>query len=335
MRPEPVSLLANSGAVILLLIGILAARTAPAAAVRRVPPRIESAAPAACTPRATPQGVRLAIVGHYEGAALSTVWLGDPQEEVEVVDLRILPGDPLHLVMTAHSRVIYRFVGDTERVRRLTLLNHYAAGEVGIPASRVEFFRRCLEYGLFYSSEASPAVAAAAVRDHFGRPADFSGGAYSLWRVEIGSAVRPVAAPRVRARLDVENQQLFMFSPGGVTRIDPLKVVSTGPAGPYKVLPQEAGVHQLVASGALVKATKGDAERWTARARARGVQFHTGPHGVSYGAYRVVRPIDIPSGLCGSHSIALYARSPDYIRGDTCHSSLYFDDGTWRDAFQR
>jgi hypothetical protein len=47
-------------------------------------------------------------------------------------------------------------------------------------------------------------------------------------------------------------------------------------------------------------------------------------------AYRVTRPIIVPSGLCGALSVELFLPTPAYLTGNPCHSTLYFADGTRR-----
>ena len=292
----------------LLLMTLLFSSSGPAAAASIAEPRMVRVRAEACRPQTSPEGLRLVVLGHYEGAALSTVWLGDPGEEVEVTDIRILPGDPIHLVITAYKRVIYRFSGDTDRVRRLTLMNDRAAGAVGVSAQRMDFARSCIDHHFFHNARSE--ALKPAIEKHFGRPADIVGGAYSLWRVDIGAELRVNPAPEVRAPMDLESEELFRFSPGGIVRIDPGAVTSSVPAGRYAVLPQEAGVRQLVASGALIRAIKADSEQWRSRAAARGLADRQSAYGLRYGTYRVSRPIRIPAGLCGAHSISLYAHSP-------------------------
>ena len=125
-------------------------------------------------------------------------------------------------------------------------------------------------------------------------------------RVRLGDRIE-VIEPQRRRRggADPETEELLRFSPGGISRVDSASVVSAVPVAPYRVLPQEAGVRQLVRSGALARTSSG-----------------------SYGSYRVTRAIDMPAGLCGAHSIRLSAPSPDLIRGDACHSQVSFDDGS-------
>ena len=52
--------------------------------------------------------------------------------------------------------------------------------------------------------------------------------------------------------------ELRRFSPGGVIEIDPAKVVSPVPVASYDVLPQQAGLLQLMRSGALTQNRGGE-----------------------------------------------------------------------------
>jgi len=67
--------------------------------------------------------------------------------------------------------------------------------------------------------------------------------------------------------------------PGGVARIDPTKVVSPGPIARYAVLPEQAGLLQLLDTGALER---------------------LGP-----GRFRIIKPIErFPPGLSGARHVA-------------------------------
>ncbi len=270
------------------------------------------------------QDLRLLVLGHYDSATLSSVWVGEAAE-TGVADIEIGAGDPIHLVISAHGRTIYRFTGAVDRVRRLTLINHHQAGATGVRADRIEFGRRCFDPESIYRQTAS---AAESVRNVFGQLPDALGGAYQLWRARIDNDISVLPAPRIERRFDAESDQLYRFHPGGLSWIDPARVSSNVPVGRFRVLPQEAGVRQLVMSGALERATRADAALWEEQARSRGAVNPRGPHSLSYGVYRVTRPIEIPAGLCGAHLIQLYVPSRQHVRGNPCHSTLYFGDGT-------
>ena len=76
--------------------------------------------------------------------------------------------------------------------------------------------------------------------------------------------------------------ELYWYFPGGVIDIDPKTVVANVPVAAYEVLPSEAGLAQLVASGALTRNSSGE--------------------------YVVHRKIRFPAGLYGAHSVTFVIR---------------------------
>lgn len=277
-------------------------------------PRVSARAISSCSGLRAPTALPLFVLGHYEGATLSTAWLGDEDEEAHVVDIEVDEGEPIHFVVSAYGRTIYRFSGATERIARLTLMNRQGAGAVGIPAPRIAFTPECLPEEAFRPTddgrERDPDPL---VRALYGRSAKATAGHYDILRVRLTDRIEVTAAPHVStAGADPETQELHRFSSGGISRVDAASVVSAVPVAPYRVLPQEAGVRQLVMSGAL--------ERTPA---------------AHYGHYRVVRPIRMPAGLCGAHSIHLSAPNPTYISGDPCHSTIRYANGSESSPFSR
>lgn len=278
-----------------------------------------------CRIRQDPPATRLIAAAHYEAETHSTVWVGDPDEMTGVIDVRLDRGGPVHLVLMTFRPVVYRFSGQIGRVRRLTLISRKGSGAVGIPRHRVSFLPRCLSY----TGEADGFARAVAAL--FGRTPDAVTTAYGLWRLRVGHGIDGLERedrPGWSYVPGPEAQRLMRYAPGGIARIDPLALVTDAPVGPYETLPQEAGLRQLLASGALVRATVADAQAWEAAARARGAKAARQPDIAHRRAYRAVRPIRIPAGLCGAHGVAFYAPSPRYLRGSPCHSTLFFDDGT-------
>lgn len=282
----------------------------------------------ACTHRPTPAGTELMLVALYEGETLSSAWVGDPDKETSVIPFEVAPGPPVHLVITGYGQNVYRFSGRTDRIHRLTLMGHAPSAVTGLPRASVEFAAACLPYGLF---QARGTLGVEAASRAFGRTPASIVYEYSPFALRIDTALRidPSPPPR-RGSGDNHTDLLYQFSPGGVAEVNPRRLVSAAPVGAYVTLPQEAGIRQLVRAGALVPATEADARAWEARARRRGLTGDAARAAYMREAYRVTRPIAVPSGLCGSHSVYFYAPTPAYLTGDPCHSTFYFADGTRR-----
>src|SRR5262249_32059899 len=95
--------------------------------------------------------------------------------------------------------------------------------------------------------------------------------------------------------------EMYRFSPGGVIEIDPKTVVGSQPAASYEVLPQQAGLVQLLASGALTQN--------------------------SVGEYIVRQKIRFPAGLAGAHSVTfLIMKGTPYPEGDPGHSCVVVEE---------
>jgi hypothetical protein len=67
----------------------------------------------------------------------------------------------------------------------------------------------------------------------------------------------PTSRIIIEGRNDLD-EELRIFAPGGVTQIDAQAVVASRPVEPYAVLPQQAGLIQLMQSGALSRDDEGD-----------------------------------------------------------------------------
>lgn len=118
-----------------------------------------------------------------------------------------------------------------------------------------------------------------------------------LVRVETGQRADPDPAIR-QAQLSLRR-----FSPGGVTEINARDVKSAVEILPYDVLPQEAGLVQLLQSGALAK-------------------DRSGP-------YVITRKIRIPAGLAGAHLTSfMLADGVPPPAGNAGHSSVKTTDGS-------
>ncbi|HEY0300639.1 MAG TPA: hypothetical protein VGC36_04875, partial [Rhizomicrobium sp.] len=90
---------------------------------------------------------------------------------------------------------------------------------------------------------------------------------------------------------------LQRFSPGGVVAIDPAAVVSPAVAEPYEVLPQQAGLIQLVQKGAITRNRSGE--------------------------YLIREKIRFPAGLAGAHSVKfLLLRDVPEPDGDPAHCEV-------------
>lgn len=288
-----------------------------------------------CPIPAVKAGSRLLIAGVYEGAAVSALAVGGIDDETNVADVAIEPGrEPLTLVLTSYSPIIYRFSGATGRVANLILLHSDGAAVSGLPRSRVSF-ASAADCDLPYSIYKGPkALFAPRIRALFGRNADFQGGVSSLYRAQVGSnGFRFIDEPKATWQgANRFEQEMARFYPAGVATVHPRKLVSSGPVEPYPVLPSTAGIVQLLMEGAVVEGTARDIDKWLVTAAGRRrystATLASARERLMHNVVMVRRPINVPVGLCGAHSVTFIAPNPSYLRGSRCHSTVLFADGS-------
>jgi hypothetical protein len=98
-------------------------------------------------------------------------------------------------------------------------------------------------------------------------------------------------------------REAVRYWPGGLVTVDPRRIVAKAQVEPYKVLPSQMGLAQLVGAGAM-----------QAQGRDR---------------FRVVRPIaHMPPSMGGAHSVTLiFAKGVPLPPGDPVHSCVIREDG--------
>jgi Ca2+-binding EF-hand superfamily protein len=211
------------------------------------------------------------VLAAEQGNALSTVALGDEDEVVTVADVIVQPGaEPLYLVLASRLPVIWRLTGLIDRVERVVAgIERYDAsgaprtGVIGVPRDHVAYpaGRNCMATVLKTGPD-QKRRAADWIKHLIGRPADdiIQRASISTIRLPSGlgvdsrSLIGAVDLPHDGAGAPLW-KQVLQDHPGGVVRLDPGQVLSRATAKSYDVLPQAAGLAQLVDQGAL-KVTK-------------------------------------------------------------------------------
>lgn len=270
---------------------------------------------------------RLILLGFYDGASLPDhSVVGTAQVTTSgVIKIGMGPGK-VFLVLASSQPMIFRLSGRVERLNRVVVVNRVGGGVTGISSRKVSFGigRNCdvgTNVGSKYTQES--------MQETFGRRPDAAAYTYKLfeWTVAGRSAGASVEAPSPGyfAGTNLE-QSVGRFWPGGVVRIDPFQLVSSQTAEKYDILPSTAGALQLERAGFIVRATEADLEAWRAKARVR--YGNEVVKSMSVGdVYRVVRPITIPAGLCGGHTISFLIPEGTFISGTPCHSDIIGTNG--------
>ncbi|WP_156510558.1 hypothetical protein [Labrenzia sp. OB1] len=271
------------------------------------------------------------FVGAYEGTALSTVAVAGPENETTFAELEIEEGkEPVYIVASVYDAMVLRVTGATERVERFVGRSQNGMGVIGLPAELVDLtsLSNC-HFPVAYKENTSKWIKARALLTaDLGREASMIVG-YKLSRLQLpsGRSDKPAASQKAsggiiiqkgdkRFRMTdkglaeiVESQtssaleiDLRRNYPDGIERLMPEDIVTNGKAEVYEVLPQQAGLVQLMKSGALSR--------------------------LSDGAYSIDKPIvRFPAGLNGGHSVKFVLRSgvpmPAGSRG---HSTVLIEE---------
>ncbi len=312
-----------------------ASSAASAAARLRVPTDLR----ATCEMPKASSAAKVILLSAYETEALSNVALGSQDDVTGVGNINVEPGEgPLYIVIATYRPTIWRFYGAVERVERAVLIsNRYvagieknkikqASGAIGLPEERLSFQPRhnCLnqfsEAPSIGSAQATGLVLSAAGKrvDVVAAKYKVSGFSVPSGKLELiekdrpqvlvieksgGSLVVEGDASKIRVQTPSGSleRELYRFNPGGVINVDAKRVVASVPAEPYEVLPQQAGLIQLVQSGALTRNNSGE--------------------------FLINQKIRIPAGLAGAHSVKFLLRKgvPE-PEGDPGHSPIVSEE---------
>ena len=294
---------------------------------------------AGCEMPAASDKAKVVLLSSYETEALSSVTIGSQDNVVHAGRVVVEPGsEPLYVVIASYSPTIWQFSGAVERVERLVMTSagtgpnrgdanqRSLVGATGIAQEKVSFFSKsnCLTYFSEAPSAASLQTVAA-IRKASGKAPETVATKYSVASFKVPSGATESVRAQGNGPLIIEKTQgtlkvignasgvtvqagpsrakdeMYRFSPGGVIEIDPKTVVSSQPAVSYEVLPQQAGLVQLLASGALKQN--------------------------SLGEYIVREKIRFPAGLAGAHSVTfLIMKGTPYPEGDPGHSCVIVEE---------
>jgi Ca2+-binding EF-hand superfamily protein len=230
------------------------------------------AAKAGCDVPAAPSGMKIAFLGAYEGKALANAWIGTQDRVTYVTTVEIAPGsEPLYLVLASGGAMIWDIVGATERIAGV--LAHAEAvvetanaqgdrkplvGIMGVPRERIRFTAHpgCLVPPTDATMKDGSAQESAALL--LGHAVDEIGGEYSAGTFRVPAARHFPDRP-VRNSIQLPREGLGellwrevreVFS-AGIAQIDVGSVISAHSVKHYSVLPDRAGLAELVDTGSL------------------------------------------------------------------------------------
>ena len=294
---------------------------------------------AACAMPKASDNAKVVLLSAYETEALSNVTIGFQDVAVGVGNITIEPGaEPIYLVVAAFRPTIWRLYGAVERIERVVLTaavtgpyrgqpqDRPLAGLTGVPAERVTFLGKSDCLGYFNETPSTQAsVAVATVKRGSGKDVAVIAARYSMADAMLpsgrvssmkesseGKLVIIQRSGTLRIEGDTSGvvvqtgrnnleSDLRLYHPGGLVELDPKRVVASVPVERYEVLPQEAGMLQLLRSGALIQNRDGD--------------------------YLIKQKIRFPAELQGSHAIKfLLLRGVPMPDGDPNHCEVISEE---------
>jgi hypothetical protein len=182
-----------------------------------------------------------------------------------------------------------------------------------------------------YEGDVTEAQARARLLERFGREIDHSKHQNTLQDIGIPTGnKRLTTSRRWPGNFAVDPRtarNLSRFNPAGLIEIDAAEVISPAPVQRYDVLPQEAGLLQLIAEGALRRMPMSYLLRNIAPAD-RSDRRRMFPH-AGGGVYLIERPIKrFPAGLNGAHLVTFVLGSDVPLPAGNAGHSTVIREGT-------
>jgi len=280
--------------------------------------------------------------------AIGSAAMGSQDAVVHAGRINVEPGDePLYVVISTYAAMIWQFSGAVDRVERLAMNSLMTGpnsgdeklpplvGATGLSRDKISFFARSNCFGYFSEIPSRESVqAVAAVREATGQEAFKVFTAPSVLGFSIPSGkVETLVDPHPKmviieddpGTLHIEgnpadfivrtgprrpHDDLDYYWPGGLVKFDPKSVVAGLPVQTYEVFPQEAGLVQLLESGALKQNRAGE---YVVQKKTR---FPAGLHGGHSVKFLVPRGVPVPDGDPG-HSCVIVEETRE-SKGATC-----------------
>lgn len=255
-----------------------------------------------------PDGAKIVVLSAGRGQAISSASLGGQDVSTTVISVRVEAGEqPLYVIATASSAVVWRLSGATARIRHLVLSSTHLVtstqwgeripmGETGVPRDNVTFLADagCVPVFGKPSWGGGPPAARAVVKGGVGHEPDMLTGneVAAAFSIPSGELTVTGMGDSERGR-ELEKEHLFALLnpdpmaghpldyevaqtyPDGVMKIGADDVIANVPVENYETWPGKAGLKQLVERGALQQ--------------------------VNTDLYRILGPIRMPAELSGAH----------------------------------
>jgi len=242
----------------------------------------QTAAPG-CDFPSVPERAKLVLVSANKGLGVSSVAIGSQDTEVTAAKVTVENGiEPIYLVIALGQPILWTFQGNLPRVTNLVIIGGTpqrigselgaSAGVVGLLRNRVAFLKSECMRSFDGSDNVRSSLAAGLLRDYVGRMPDIVAGRAKVSEIQVPSGRTVATDPfsvwyrlqhdplsfidilgiglAARIRPDLEKEALSEY-PDGVVQVDPGAVVASALAENYEVLPDRAGLKQLIKAGAV------------------------------------------------------------------------------------
>ncbi|HYD18824.1 MAG TPA: hypothetical protein VEF76_10135 [Patescibacteria group bacterium] len=248
------------GRAVCVLLALFLVFSAPAAGA--------SAGQAACTLPRPADSDKVLLIASSGGALFSTHTLQGQSLTTTAATVHIPAGaGKLYVMLSSRDATVWKITGDAQRVAALVLMGPsvsggIAAAETGVPKERVAIVSAADCYPLrgVKKDVIAGGTLRVALEKELHRMIDAAAWEERIWEVNAAPTginfTAPPAMPPVPQDLDDETwTSASRFSIyRGVENFALQDIVSGAPVAPYLVLPQYAGLAQLVKLGALVHA---------------------------------------------------------------------------------
>ena len=188
-----------------------------------------------CEVPVVPGEAEVLLLEAGEGERLASVNLGDVSDDTHYAEIFVEDGDkPLYVLLSVYGSTVWSFQGNTARISQVAITAHAPQGVAGIDPTNVAFIGR----GCLGPPNGS----------HDGLTAQFN--AQRL----VGEGVKVAGEVELYA-ISVPSMQTISrdtgVRPTAVVAVDPTAVVAEAKVSTSEVLPEWAGIEQLLASGQL------------------------------------------------------------------------------------